>query len=231
MDNEDSDISEEALAEKIVYYHDVLGYGFRRITDKLLEEYGIEIGKDTVFRRYHKYKKTETVAFAERDEELAELDELEREAQKKAETARKKEERRRRIAALLVQEADASFERRQELFQNKKALLEFSEKVLLVINPTLWLRLNKFCETKKLDLADTIHEASGSQIDFEEARMQALKEDDDYFLDEYLCFCLDDWLSEKEKQQQEDDKPNIIIDVVETEGIVHPPVPTEYDSW
>ena len=85
-----TDISEKELAERIIYMHDTLGLGFRRIAGELTSE-GISISKDKVFRLYHKYKKSETTR-AEEDEEFGQMKEMENETRKRL--ALEKEKRR-----------------------------------------------------------------------------------------------------------------------------------------
>lgn len=205
MENEASSISERELAEKIRFLKNQ-GLGYRRIGKQL------EISKDRAFRLDHKYKTAQKIDTEQEitDQELAKLGELEKDAWMKTEIARKKRQKRWNIASLLVQQLDADFQARQQLFKDKKKLLAFAKKTIPEINPTLWLLLNEFCEAEKIDVADALKNAVGPQTDYEDVRMQAIEDDDEYYLDEYFCDCLKEWLLEKQKVQLEKD---IVLDL------------------
>jgi hypothetical protein len=192
----EAQISERELADKIIYMHDVLGLGFRRIATEL------GISKDRAFRLYHKYKPAQKVnteqEISGRETKL--LDQNIKKREQNVHLAKIKHEKRKQIAILMIQEAEVSFERRRELFENKKALLDFAEKVLPVINPPLWLRLEEVCDIIRIGLDDALQDAIGSQIEFEEMRMESLNEDDKYLFDEHLALRLEDWLLEQEEE-------------------------------
>lgn len=158
------------------------------------------MSKDQAFRRYHQHKESQNADFGG-DEDLAELTELEKEARKKTQIAREKSVRARRIASLRVQEAEADFERRRKLFQDKKTLLDFAEKVLPVATPSLWLRLHEVCEIMEIKVEDALLEAIGPQTEYEETRIANLENDDEESpLDMYLCLRLQDWVLKQEKE-------------------------------
>lgn len=220
MDNPfGAQISERELAEKIIFLHDYLRLGFRKIAEKLTSR-GFKMSKDKAHRLYHEYR-THSVD-VEEDEELKQLKEAEMEGQKRLRLLRQKEERRKCIAILAVEEVDAKFERRQELFEDKEALLRFARTVLPVINPALWLRLTNFCNIEEVDLAEAILDAVGSQADYEEVRMERKKENRNYLFDEHLCLYIEDWLLQQQGEELDeeagdsvDEEPNITIHVVE----------------
>lgn len=187
--------AEKELARKIRFLK-MQGLGYRRIGNRL------GITKDKAFRLDHKYNTPQEVNMEReiRDEEIAQLDELEAEIERKVRTARERRERRRRVADLLIQEADADFQVREHLFENKKDLLAFGEKVLPVVNPPLWVRLKKVCAIMEINFEDALEEAIGPQAIYEQARMKSLGKEDAYLLDQYLCDCLESWLAEQEKE-------------------------------
>ena len=199
-------LSERELAEKIVQLHDEMGLGFRKVARKFGSE-GVEISKDKAHRLYRKYRAPSKTNLEQEimDEELKLLVEEEEETEKKIKLEQLKDEKRRRIALLLVQEAEASFKVRKGLFEHKAKLLCFSEKVLPVVNPALWLRLTNFCSQEKIDLVDAIQKAIGSQADYEEIRADYKKTGIDRFLDEHLCLYLRDSLERQQDEQVEED--------------------------
>jgi hypothetical protein len=218
LEHQSPGISERELADKIIYLHDVLGLGFRRIAKEL------GISKDMAFRVYHKYKPAQKVNTEQEiaDKETKLLDQDIKEREQNVHRAKIKHEKRKQIAILTVQEAEVSLEHRRELFEDKVALLEFAQNVLPHINPALWLQLVDFCSKKNIDLENGIHEAIGLQSDYEEIRKDAQRENRAYFLDEYLQMQIEEWLSqqqneelEKETEDSGNNTQNVIVQVAE----------------
>lgn len=195
MKNEASSISERELAEKVQFLKNQ-GLGYRRIGKRL------GISKDRAFRLDHKYMTTQEIDTGQEimDQEIAEIGGLEIEIKERIEIAGERTERKWRLKSLLVQEADSSFERRQELFEDKMALLDFTQKVIPLANPALWLRLKKVCKIFEISAENALQEAIGPQEEYEETRMESLDDEGEYPLDQHLCLCLRNWLSEQEEQ-------------------------------
>jgi len=213
MKAESNMMTEAELGRLVVDMHDASKMGFRRISKALKDRGILNVEKDKANRLYWKYRALGDIAVLE-SEELIELDKIEKEVEKRAEVAKKRNEKQLRIARFLVQEANESFEQRKEFFESKDALLKFAQKILPVINTTLWLRLEEFCSVNKFELADALTEALGSQIDYEKARMESYEEEE-YLLDEHLCSCVADWLSEKETEEFERKHVKIVIETNE----------------
>ena len=198
-------MSERELAEKIIHLHEVVGLGFRKIAQRLTSE-GIEISKDTAFRLFHKYKKDDAVN-VEEDKELAQLEETEKNAQKDLRLLRKKEEARRRIAAITLEKAMTTFERRKQLFSDADELLKFAEIVMPIIDPMLWDEFKEVCEEQGYDLDNTLATAIGKQRYFEDqlAEDTGEKLSLDLYLSENIEEALNAWNVENEEESTEYD--------------------------
>ena len=166
MEESTLEISDRELVDRIIFLHEDMGLGFRRVAKELTSQ-GFTMGKDKAYRSYLKHRPHMDDS-SEDDEELENLKELEKEAQKRLRLATEKEEIRKRIASLIVEEARTSYEKRREIFTDENALLDFAEKTMSVIDPQLWEDFTEFSEEQGYDLADAVAIALGSQRDFEE---------------------------------------------------------------
>jgi len=234
MEDQGSQTPELELAEKIIHLHDVVGLGFRRISQKLTSE-GTKISKDTAFRLLHKYKKDDAIDIEE-DEELAHLKETEKEAQKDLRLVRKREEVRRRIAAIAVEKAMTSFAKRKQLFSEEEELLGFAEKVMPIIDPMLWHEFKGFCEEQRYGLANAVATAIGEQRYFEDQLMYEAgeKQSLDRYLKEQIEESLNAWKEEGKEENSEPTvyEPDTIITIKgnDEEYITIPLVLTDEDS-
>lgn len=193
-------ITEAELGKLIVHMHDNLGMGFRKIS-KAPKTRGIHnVGEDRANRLYWEYKALGNGDAEEKDDELIRLSKMEKDVVKMVETAKSKKEKKWRIKTMLIQEAEASFERRREIFLYKNAVHDFAQLVIKLENPALWLRLEEECEEANIDLADALQDALGSQVDYEQGRLESSEGEGEYFLDEYLCSCIESWLLEQKRK-------------------------------
>jgi len=196
--------SEQELAKKIIHLHDDLGLGFRKTVRKLASE-GIHINKDKAHRLYKKYKAFETTNLIE-DEELKQLKKEEHEAQEQLRLTKSKEETRRNIAALLVEEAMASFDRRWELFTNEEELLKFAEVIMPVAGPLVWIEFTEYCDEQGYDIANAVAIALGEQKYYEEHVKTDEKKSLDLYLAEQLKQALQAWKRKEEQCEQQTEK-------------------------
>jgi len=196
-------ITEAEVGKKIIYMHDTLNMGFRRISKALESEGILGYGKDRVNRMYwkHRVSAEDNANVKDNNDGLVMLAKTEGEAGRKRELARAKNEKKRRIAILTLEEIDELLESRQQIYRQKSVLLRVAKRVLPVMNPVIWLRLTDYCEENGSGLAEALRDALGPQVDFEQARTEDLQEGYKYYFDVHLAQCIENWLSEKEEDR------------------------------
>ena len=168
METQVSDLSEQQIAQRIIHLHENLGLGFRRIAKKLSAE-DIPLSKDRAHRLYRKYRSPlpAEAEEASTDKELEALKRQERRAARKAKLAKEKFELRKRIADFKVKEAMYSSKTRTELFSDEKKLLKFLEKIMPVVDPSLWIAFKTYCATQGYNLANAAAIAIGEATDYD----------------------------------------------------------------
>jgi hypothetical protein len=60
-----------------------------------------------------------------------------------------------------------TYTQRNKLFADPRRLLKFSEKVMPVVDPSLWDEFRDHCNERGYDLADEVARVLGSQKDYE----------------------------------------------------------------
>lgn len=237
MEKQIPDISEEEVAAKIIYQHDNLGKGFRRIS-KFLSFQGIRLSKDQVFRIYHRFKDPQETRLDEQivDEELESLIQRAEIEKKRVKLARAKEEKRRQIAVLWVQEADLSLEKRTKLFRSKLALLDFAKKVMPVLHPSIWIQIVDYCRSENMQLVDVLKEALGSQADYEEVREEYRRQGEYYRLNQHLRLWFEEWLLQRTDEESEEEvqdlaKEEVHIEIVDDEEEYVIPITLDYQEY
>lgn len=228
-------MSERELAERIIYLHDIVGLGFRKIVKKLRSE-GIEISKDKAFRLYHKYKPVQANTEEIVDKEIEFFNQEIQKREQNVKLAQTKDEKRRRIAALIVEEKMTSFEKRKQLFSDADELLKFAEIVMPIVDPMLWDEFKEFCEEQGYALANAVVTAIGKQRYFEDQLAEGASEKQslDQYLREQIEESLDAWKEEDKEESSEptDYEPDttIIIEGDDEEYVTIPLSPANEDS-
>jgi hypothetical protein len=199
MQNKLVPLTEQELAEKVIYLHDVTGLGFRKVA-KALTAQGVPTNKDGANRLYHKYEK-DCNANVEEDKELKRLSEAEDRAREQLILAREKAEARKRLTALFAESKTMTFELRRKLFTDPEKLLRFAQRTMPVVDPMLWSELKECCEEQGYDLANALSIALGDQRDFEHVSAQAEgKKGLDSYLAEGVRRCLSAWKADKQEE-------------------------------
>lgn len=192
--------SERELAGKIIYQHDVLGMGFRRLSKKLVNE-GWKINKDRANRLYNKYK-VSVLGDALDDKDLKHLKLAEARQRQRFEVQKEKDEIRRRLTILFVEKSTMSFEQRKRLFTDQEKLLRFARRVMPVTDPALWDAFSDFCQERGYKLAIAVAIALGNQQDYE-AQSTLLNGERrfDLYLATEIKKCLADWRTREQNKE------------------------------